>query len=324
MLILQQPHSHIPLYEADYKALKLKKELRHTHKTPRTHLASSPRAAARLTERLRFKLPVQVSATIIHHNQRVNHSVSVTPFDSSFPVLARTRQIHVLFSVSPFDARFPAFRARRVDRTELRPLIDSDELEVTKSFTPFDQHFPSTAYVHRAPGRRLRNKSAIKRRRLEAAVAQYRRERGPVAERLVYDAAGRNTKSVDPSIVSFSPWQEAEFAVFCSIPLPKFVAAKNIKAVTVKACELLKPKLMKVKSPRYMSYSPFSPMFPNIGKPVVAKKVVATSAIVPVGAFPAYSPMAKQQTEKTPGFNLPAATQAKEKTPARQPSLHMH
>lgn len=327
MLILQQPQSHIPLYEADYETLKVKRLLRHSHKTPRTHLAPSPRAAARLTERQRFKLPVQASAAITQHYQRVDHFLSVSPFDSRFPVLTRTRQTCVLFSVSPFDARFPASSAQRVARPEIRPLLDSDDREVIKSLTPFDPHFPSASYVHRAPGRRLRNKSAIKRRRLDAAVAQYRRERGPVAERPVFDVTSRKAKSVDPSIVSFSPWQEAEFAVLCKIPLPKFVATKNLKAATIKAGQILKPRLMKVKKPRYVSYSPFSPMFPNIGKPALAKKAVTSSAIVPVpatGAFPAYSPMAKQRTEKAAGFNLPAATQAKDKTPARQPSLHIH
>jgi len=324
-MIILQPQSHIPLYEADYEALKLKQKPNHSQKTPSTHLAASPRAAARLTERQRFKLPIHISTTIIRHNQRVNDFVSLSPFDSGFPVFTRTRQNCVLFSVSPFDAQFPAFSARRIARPEIRPLLDSDDREVIKSFTPFDQQFPSASYVHRAPGRRLRNKSAIKRRRMELAVAQYRRERGPVVERPLFDVTSRKTKAVDPSIVSFSPWQEAEFAVLCKIPLPKFVAAKNLKAATVKAGQILKPKLLKLKKPRYMSYSPFSPMFPNIGKPAVAKKVVASSANVPTAAaFPAYSPMAKQKTEKTTGFNLPVATNAKEKTPARQPSLPMH
>lgn len=312
MLILQQPRSHIPLYEADYEVMNSKKHRGFV--SSHVHVASAPRASARL-ERQRFKLPVKPSTAIVQHNKRVESFVSVSPFDARFPVLSCLHPRILLFSVSPWDARFPSFRSSRVSVRQYRPLLDSDEKTLEfSSFSPFHELFPSR------PNRRHRNR-ASKRHRLQAAIAQYRRERGPVAKRPLFNAEDRKYRPIDPSIVSYSPWQEVEFALLCGIALPNFVHSRKLKNATIKAAEILKPKLMKTKKPRYLSYSPFNPLFPF----AIAKNsgTVASTAIVSY-AFPAYSPMAKQHEGSNVSFKLPNPTQvAPEKLP-RQTSLHMH
>jgi hypothetical protein len=342
MLILQQPRSHIPLYEADYESLRMKQQ--HSVDAHRVmshlHVPPAPRAAARVSERLRVKLPVKPAADIVQHDQRVESFVSITPFDSHFPSFPRTKERVVLFSVSPFDSRFPSFTSTaRAVFSRPRPVLDSDDktMEIS-SFSPFDARFDTEFHRHRRSPqhRRTRNRSFIKKRRILAAVAQYRREVGPVSSRALFDPEDRKIHPVDPSIPSFSPWQEAEFAVHCKIPLPRFVHPKKLKAVTLQAAAILKPRLLKTKKPRYISYSPFNPNFPSFSSKsatVLSKKPAsAAAAVIPAAAFPAYSPMAKQQAAVQPGFNLPpaakappapAAAAASAKLP-RQPSLHMH
>ena len=349
MLILQQPQSHIPLYEADYEAQSLKREKQMEMHRPKSslHLAAAPRASARLVDRQRFKLPAKPSVEIVRHDQRLAASqlISVSPFDVSFPSFPQTKELVVLFSVSPLDSRFPSFRLPRQSspRQLPRPVSAESADQAVVSFSPFAREFDQTVAAASqfrrrvAPShRRHRNRSAIKRRRLQAAMAQYRRERGPVQSRPVFDAETRKQRSqpVDPSIVSFSPWQEAEFAVHCKVPLPQFVHSRRLRAVTKQVAAILKPKLLKTKKPRFISYSPFSPLFPNFSKQPV-KQLPLASKLPPTAvssySFPAYSPIAKQQPSAAGQFNVPAASKAAAVQPAavaakaaRQPSLHMH
>jgi len=234
MLILQLPRSHIPLYEADYEALRMKQatHMAAIHVSNNSlHLPPATRASARVSERLRLKLPVKPGAEIVRHSQRNKEQfVSLSPFDLAFPVHVRPVSTSVvLFSVSPFDTRFPSFRPHPSPRVTPHVTLDSHDLSPAVSFSPWDVRFPKSSF-HRKHHRKSHNRSFQKRLRLQAAVAQYRRERGPAQDRPLFDLKSREVKTLDPSsFLSFSPWQETDFALACGVKLDKFIAARNLK-----------------------------------------------------------------------------------------------
>lgn len=282
-LILQQPRSHIPLYEADYEKAKAKSAVRKPRSKP---VQSSSRLASSMR---RFKLSAHPDTDII---RRENHFVSVSPFDARFPVFVATpKEIIPLFTVSPFDAAFPVYSHRVIEKS--RVTLDSDTQPI-ESYSPFDAHFPKFTQKHR----RTRNRSSIKKRKLRQAMLQYRRERGPVNERPQIKA--RPAAILEGSVVSFSPWDSLNFCLHCGLALEKLL--KNGKQI---AAQLEKAKLPVAKKWRFKSYSPWDSRYPLGVEEVVIKPTTKIAS-----AFPAFSPMAKKGQQAPVDFKLPAATSA--------------
>jgi len=335
MLILQLPRSHIPLYEADYEALRMKQatHMAAIHVSNNSlHLPPATRASARVSERLRLKLPVKPGAEIVRHSQRNKEQfVSLSPFDLAFPVHVRPVSTSVvLFSVSPFDTRFPSFRPHPSPRVTPHVTLDSHDLSPAVSFSPWDVRFPKSSF-HRKHHRKSHNRSFQKRLRLQAAVAQYRRERGPAQDRPLFDLKSREVKTLDPSsFLSFSPWQETDFALACGVKLDKFIAARNLKQAVKAASGQRRAKQIKnaqKKLKRYYSFSPFDSRFPNFSVKMSNSQqlvLVKKPQTLLAAAFPAFSPLARQTPAAFPQTQTQTTNNSAVKTPNRQPSIPMH
>lgn len=281
-LILQQPRSHIPLYEADYQKVKEKAKTRKVKQVKQVRVS-------RLADSMhRFKLSAHPQTDISRREQ--NKIVSVSPFDARFPVFAaKPKEIVPLYTVSPFDTAFPVYKKKIIE--ESRVTLDSDVAPVA-AYSPWDEDFPRFTQKHRLS----RNKSAIKKRKLRQAMLQYRRERGPASQRPIYTP--KPAAILEGSVVSYSPWDSLAFCMACDLPLEKLL--KNGKQI---AAQLAKAKRPVEKKWRFKSYSPFDAKYPLGVEEVIIKPTVKAA-----NAFPAFSPLAKKGQQAPVDFKLPAAT----------------
>jgi len=274
---LQQPHSHLPLYEADYQKKAGKKQVKQQS-------AGGSSGSTRLVSSIhQLVLPAKPNV-----RKSQVELLSVSPFDSRFPVTISKQVI----TVSPFD---PAFLFKKnLNAITAKPALTLDSNSPVdldyQSFSPFQTGFPFSH--HNGQHRKTRNRSSIKKRKLIAAMKEYRRERGPAAERSLIKK--KPSVILEGSVVSFSPWQSVEFCLACDLPLQKLVKdykkiqqAMILKKKQQQAAAQQKPQI------RFKSYSPFDARFPHT--------VVVPSA---VAAFPAYSPLARK-TNQPVDFKMP-------------------
>jgi len=298
---LQQPRSHLPLYEADYQKKAVKKVKKQQSG------GSSPSGSTRLVSSINKVLPAKPSVRKSHVDQ-----LSVSPFDLRFPVTIIKQKT---YSVSPFD---PAFLFKKnLNAINPKPALTLDSNSPVdadyQSFSPFQTGFPFSH--HHGQHRKTRNHSSIKKRKLQAAMKEYRRERGPAAERSLIK---KNPSIIlEGSVVSFSPWQSVEFCVACDLPLQKLV--KDYKKIQ-QAMNLKKKQQQAQQKPqiRFKSYSPFDANFPH-----TIKTPPATAAAV--AAFPAYSPLARK-TNQPVDFKMPRVISTAPAVALTQQSkvLHTH
>jgi hypothetical protein len=308
---LQQPHSHIPLYEADYEKMKKTASMKKEESTSR--MIGRRLISSMLSGSSRLVLPAKPEVRKTHVEY-----LSVSPFDTRFPMFAKTPELKMpLFSVSPFDSDFPHYLNRSTSKQSEKKQITLDSNDVEdpdfKSFSPFQQGFPHSK--HHGRHRKSRNRSSIKKRKLVAAMKDYRRERGPASERpLLKEKA---SAIYEGSVISFSPWQSVEFCEACDLPIQKLV--KDYKKL-VQQKQMQKHLAKKAKkSFRFISYSPFDARFP-LG--VIQQP--QQQLVVKVNAFPAYSPMAKKVTPAD--FKMPpaVASPAPAVATTQRKVLHMH
>ena len=257
------------------------------------------------------KLPARPGRTIMTAIAKMP-ILSVTPWDSRFP-MKKVSPKPFVYTVNPWNSAFP-MKLELVKKPIVKDsrLPSQEEVDVSfVSLSPWDCMFPKSSLN---PKRKSRNRSQINKRHRVEAMLQYKKEHGPVAQR-TWEVKPVKT---DYSFISFSPWQETEFAKKVGIPIKDFVSFKKLKNNNVAK---VKPDVKSL-GIKFVSVSPFNASFPKSAKeevkgkakpmpvlntvPAVTSLMARTmtappkspTAPIKAAAFPAISPMHKKHHDK--------------------------